>query len=154
MSNPKQLPLWRNIVDTHPPDYGKFYSIETLEKAMGVKSSTVEFELEIMALSVYLRDNLEHSYILSRNGLKGTGWKILEREETIGYHLRMAKKSLRCQMNIIRTATATPTEGLDDEVKRKIESAGEKAAIRLVLMRRTGTIVKRLGTTTKELLNE
>jgi hypothetical protein len=149
-----RLPLWRTCAEAmiaNGVEYGTTYTAEYFEEQLRCKRDEMKFGLGISEIRRVLETK---GFYLSGRGLKGDSFIILEPNKNINVLSSYSSTAVDALSRGVILGTNTRLDTLTAEERRKHESALQKIAMRLVMVKKTKTIMKRLGEDVGLLLRE
>jgi hypothetical protein len=147
-----RLPLWKSCLEdmlASGINYGVTYPAEFFEKKLRCPRTDMRFGLAISEI----RRGLEmHGFYLSGRGLKGDSFIVLQPSANQDVMRSYSSAAVDALKRGVILGTNTRLDLLNAEDRRRHESMLEKMAIRLVLMKRSGTIHRELAGNKHKLL--
>lgn len=146
-----RLPIWKHALDQMREEgiaYGKTFPAEWFEKQLRTARDTMGFGL---AISEIRRELEKDGFYISGRGQKGDQYVILEPASNQDVMLGYGRAALDALKRGVILGTNTRLDTLTANERRKHESILEKLAVRLALVRHSGSVARELGAKMKEL---
>lgn len=151
-----RLPLWKNCLEKMRSEgmtFGTFWTADFFERELRCKLGSSEFDFSMLSISQDIKWSGE-GYVL-KSERYGQVWRIAEAKEIedIAKGVDAAvKRGLRYAVEL-REATLNNTKAvLDDEQRKRLIADKEKAAWRLLMVSKAGTIKKLISQKSPNLL--
>lgn len=133
--------------------YNVAFAVPWLEEKLRCKADSIEFGTAISCINDEI---IEQGYYLSARDTGGREYRILppsNTEDVADARVRRSFREMSRAMKLFGGIARNETANLDAEAKRRLESKEEKAAVRLVLMRRPVAIAGAVSKHSPKLLN-
>jgi len=148
----QRLPLWRNFCERIVAAglvENQTFTTELIARELSAHPASAQFAFAVHEIRRYLR---RKGWVLSARGQNGTQYVILPRSRNADEMQRHQKRAITALREGVILGTQTPLDTLNAEDRRRHEAILEKLALKSVLIKRAGNVVRFLAKHKSKLL--